>query len=236
MLGAVGLLVAVATVAGVVLVARDPSRSAAPQESPPKVTPSATTRQPGSGQDPASAASGLRWTDYHGVRLPSHDLDGPRHGDGSRASGFARTPRGALLAAINIGVRANAQWGPRVFEPTIEAQVTGADKAALLASTRAFYEDRRTMAGISAGESLGRAYVVVEAFRWQGYTPKAASLDLVTAGPGDGGTTARASTRLQLQWHDGDWKLVAPPGGDWGNSATPVSELRGFTILMGGGS
>ena len=47
---------------------------------------------------------------------------------------FVIGPLGALLAAVNIGVRANAQWGPRIFTAVIRGQVTGPDAAALLAT------------------------------------------------------------------------------------------------------
>ena len=57
---------------------------------------------------------------------------------GRLAWGFADTPLGALLAAVNIGVRANAQWGPGAFGPTIRDQVvSGPAVTALLAGCEA---------------------------------------------------------------------------------------------------
>ncbi len=74
-----------------------------------------------------------------------------------------------------------------------------------------------------------------EAFRWVAYTPAAAILDLVSAGPGSQGTTVRASTQMEVVWAGGDWKVVAPPGGDWGNSAAGLSSLSGYIIFPGQG-
>src|SRR5690606_3480837 len=93
--------------------------------------------------------------------------DGPRSLNGGRAVGFARTPLGALLAAVHIAVRANPQWGPKVFEPTIGDQVIGPDAEALLASTREAYD--RLRGDRPDGAELGRGYVALEGFRWLAY-------------------------------------------------------------------
>ena len=82
---------------------------------------------------PPTDLAGLRWTDFGGIELPVSRSAGPHDVRGGLAWGFADTPLGALLAAVNIGVRANAQWGPGIFGPTIRDQVTGPDASALLA-------------------------------------------------------------------------------------------------------
>ena len=189
----------------------------------------------GSPQLPHVDLAGLRWSDYYGVELPSSPAAGPRDTSGGLASGFADTPLGALLAAVNIGVRANAQWGPAIFGPTIRGQVTGPDAAALLASCQSGYAQASQAAHISGGQPLGDAYVAEEAFRWVAYTPSDATVDLVSAGPGSQGTTVRATTRIEVVWAGGDWRVVAPPGGDWGNSAAQLTSLGGYTIFPGQG-
>ena len=102
--------------------------------------------------------------------------------------------------------------------PVIQGQVTGPDAAALLASCQAGYGQASQAAHITGGQPLGNAYVTEQAFRWAAYTPADATVDLVSAGPGSGGVTIRASTRVEVVWQGGDWRVVAPPGGDW---ATP---------------
>ena len=214
-----------------------------------KVTSGGGTGSPGAGRrSPAPAApgasgprlsrvglAGLRWSGYHGVQLPSSPAAGPYHGANGLAWGFADTPLGALLAALNIGVRANAQWGPDVFVPTIGNQVTGPDAAALLASCQADYGQASQAAHITGGQPLGNAYVTEEAFRWVGWAPGDATVDLVSAGPGGQGVTVRASTRVEVVWQGGDWRVVAPPGGDWGNAATQLTSLAGYTVFPGQG-
>ncbi|MGH3219222.1 MAG: hypothetical protein ACRDPY_11020 [Streptosporangiaceae bacterium] len=154
---------------------------------------------------------------------------GPRHERNGLAWGFTDTPVGALLAAVNIGVRANAQWGPGIFRPTIRAQVIGLGAAALLSACQASYEQDARAAGVPAGQPLGRGYVTEQAFRWVAYTPADATVDIVSAGPGLQGGTVRAVTRVQVLWAGGDWRVIAPPGGDWGNSAAPVTSLNDYT-------
>ena len=195
----------------------------------------ASAPSPGQPQVPRVSLASVRWSDFYGVELPVSAQAGPRELSGGTAAGFARTPLGALLAAVNIGVRANAQWGPRIFTPVIRGQVTGPDAAALLASCQAAYDQAAQAAGVTGGQPLGTVQVTEQAFRWVTYTPAAAIIELVSAGPGPQGTTVRASTQIQAVWAGGDWKVIAPPGGNWGNSATMLSSLRGYTVFPGQG-
>ena len=135
---------------------------------------------------PQVSLAGLRWSDFYGVELP-YSAAGPRYTSGGIAAGFAHSPLGALLAAVNIGVRANAQWGPRIFAAVIRGQVTGPDAAALLASCQAAYGQASQSDGVTGGQPLGDVDVTEEAFRWVTYTPAAAIIDLVSAGPGQPG-------------------------------------------------
>jgi hypothetical protein len=186
-------------------------------------------------QVPRTDLAGLTWAGYHGVELPSSPEAGPRDTAGGLAWGFADTPLGALLAALNIAVRANAQWGPGIFGPVIRRQVTGPDTAALLAGCQAAYGQAARAAHIAGGAPLGSAYVTEQAFRWVTYTPADATVDLVSAGPGSQGLTVRAVTRVEVTWDGTDWQVVAPPGGDWGNAAASLPSLDGYTVFPGQG-
>jgi hypothetical protein len=189
----------------------------------------------GQPQVPRVSLASVRWSSFYGVELPASAQAGPYDTSGGVAAGFAHTPVGALLAAVNIGVRANAQWGPRIFTAVIRGQVTGPDAAALLAGCQAAYDQAAQSAGVTGGQPLGAVDVAEQAFRWITYTPAAAILDLVSAGPGAGGATVRASVQMDVVWDGGDWKVVAPPGGDWGNSAAELSSLAGYTVFPGQG-
>ena len=199
-------------------------------------SPAAPARQAAAGRSfPASAWPGCGGTAITGSSCRPRPRPVRATPADGLASGFADTPLGALLAALNIAVRANAQWGPDVFVPTIQDQVTGPDAAALLASCQAGYGQASQAAHITGGQPLGNAYVTEEAFRWVAWTPADATVDLVSAGPGSQGVTVRASTRVEVVWQGGDWRVVAPPGGDWGNAAARLSSLGGYTIFPGQG-
>ena len=45
----------------------------------------------------------------------------------------------------------------------------------------------------------------------------------------------RAVTRVEIVWNGGDWRVIAPPGGDWASSAASLSSLDGYTIFPGQG-
>jgi hypothetical protein len=171
---------------------------------------------------PSVALTDLVWDDFHGMPLPRAS-DGPRRRDGDRASGFARTPRGALLAVIHIAVRAAPQWEPAVFEQTIDQQVIGPDQPQLATATGTGHD--------RLGKRDVRAFATVEGFRWLGYSPDAATLDVLSSGPGDDDLTVRAVTRIEVQWKDADWRAIAPLGGDWANAAVPVGAPDGFTLF-----
>ena len=232
----VGVALAVVVVTGLTWVTKRPPRTGHSPGSPTASQPAGASK---ASQQPAPPASlptrvpGLRWADFHGVELPTSPAAGPHHRRSGLAWGFADTPVGALIAAVNIGVRASAQWGPGIFGPTIRDQVTGLGMGALLASCRASYGQEARAAEVTGGQSLGRAYVTEQAFRWVAYTPADATVDIVSAGPGPQGSTVRAVTRIEVQWIGGDWRVIAPPGGDWGNSAAPVTSLRGYSLFPG---
>jgi len=189
----------------------------------------------GQPQVPRVSLASVRWSGFYGVELSVSEQAGPYDTSGGVAAGFAHTPLGALLAAVNIGVRANAQWGPRIFTAVIRGQVTGPDAAALLAGCQGAYDQAAQSDGVTGGQQLGTVDVTEQAFRWITYTPAAAILDLVSAGPGSNGATVRASVQMDVVWDGGDWKVVAPPGGDWGNSAAELSSLAGYTVFPGQG-
>ena len=116
---------------------------------------------------------------------------------------------------MNIGVRANAQWGPRVFTAVIRSQITGPGAAALLANCQASYDQASRSEGVTGGQPLGNVHVAEEAFRWVAYTPAAAVIDLVSAGPGAAGDHRPginpAAGRLGRRGLEGDraarWRL-----------------------------
>jgi hypothetical protein len=226
------LLAVTGTSLAVLHAGTQPGHSAAPAHAVPQASSTPHARIPGL---PAPATAGLRWADFHGIALPASAHDGPHEIRGGLAWGFIDTPRGALLAAINIGVRTAALWGPAIYTPTITHQVTGPGTAALLHADAEDYAQMRATAHVRAGQPAGRGYAAEAAYRFAAWTPAAATVDVVTEGPGTGSATVLAVTRIQVLWQHGDWRVVAPPGGDWAGSATVISSLTGYTIFPGEG-
>jgi len=203
---------------------RDPTRPRARQ---------VRHRVPGRHSGRKSAGLTVSWTNFHGIDLPVSTPAGPRAMRNGLASGFARSPAGALLAAINIAVRTAARWGPAIFRPTITQQVTGPAAGALLrADTDAYAQLRTTPHDNSKAASSSQA--VEEAYRFVAYTPAAAIVEVVTTSQGASGSLVLVMTRLRVAWLRGDWRLYAPPDGDWANAATAISSLAGYTLLSAG--
>ncbi len=191
-------------------------------------------RLPGRRSGHKSAGLTVSWTNFHGIDLPVSTSAGPRTMRNGLASGFARSPAGALLAAINIAVRTAARWGPAIFRPTITRQVTGPAAGALLrADTDAYAQLRRASPG-SRSKAASSSQAVEEAYRFVAYTPAAAIVEVVTSSQGASGSLVLVMTRLRVVWLVGDWRLYAPPDGGWANSATAISSLAGYTLLSAG--
>jgi hypothetical protein len=174
--------------------------------------------------------AGLKWTDYHGYELPVSAAAGPRDTSGGLASGYSDTPLGALLAAVDIGARTSWQFGPAVYRPTISRQVTGQFAAQMLSEDEQSYTQ-----GAPVPQGV-QAYARQVAYGWDGYTPADATVDVVTGAVGTDGAAVYVVTQVQVQWRGGDWRVVAPPGGDWGNSAAQVTTPAGFTAFPGQGA
>ena len=171
----------------------------------------------------------FRWFDFYGINLPVSAAAGPRRIHNGLSGGFTDTPLGAVLAAVNIAVRTSAQWGPRIYRPTINHHVVGPAAGILLAADNRNYAALRAAAHVAPGQPAGRGYAVEAAYRLVRYTPGSATVAVVSEGPSGNGTAVLAVTRIRVRWQRGDWRVVAPPGGTWPSSATTVASLSGYT-------
>lgn len=205
--------------------------SSAGTPSPRGQVPTVPSRPPSDPAEHGAGLAGIKWTDFHGAELPVSVVAGPRVSQDGVVWGFADSRLGALLAAVNIAVRANAQWGPRVFGPVIRTQVIGPATGLLLRNCGAVYDRERRAAGLPDGAPLGPLVVVIRAFRWVSYRPSSAVVDVVSAAPSGTGRTALAVTWVAVRWQRGDWRVVAPPGGSWGNAAAQLAFLSGYTTF-----
>jgi hypothetical protein len=235
-LAAVAAAAAVVAVAVAVLVLLfRPASGQAPGQPPPRSSTAGRVpaRAPGSPAAGPAAVSTAGWyaVALDGTAVPASRLAGPGKGPWPLAAGFADSPAGAVLAAVNIAVRTSGQLGPDVFTATISRQVTGAGAAALLSAA---WKDYASAVGThppgSPGGPAGAADASARAFRLTSWTPDAATVD-VLAGAGDGAGPG-AVVRLQVRWIAGDWRLVAPASGVFTATAATAG-LAGYTVLPG---
>jgi hypothetical protein len=224
---ALAALAVLAVLAGIIgtVVSRggpaSPAHPGTPVRSPQASSPPAAAATP---VTPVTDVAGLRWVDDQGYLLPESAQTGPHVLSGGLASGFADTPLGALVAMINIAARTAWEFGPAVFQPTIEYQATGPYASEMLSLDQDAY-------GNGTGQA-GGPYARITGYQWAGYTPSDATADLAEEGPVDG-ATVYAAIQIQAQWVNGDWRIVAPPGGDWANSATEIGSLNGYLSFPG---
>ena len=163
----------------------------------------------------------ITWSAVGGVPLPTSRTHGPRNDrDDGLAAGFSNSEPGAALAAVHLLVRTGPTVGPAVFEPTIASQATGANVAALKLTTNEIYADTGASPRTAAGtEVLG--------YRVESHSasPSSATVDVVLTSPALRQTDRSLQTTVSLEWINGDWWIVAPPLGDWGQVSTPIGEL-----------
>jgi hypothetical protein len=178
----------------------------------------------------------VTWHRLCGIDLPFSARYGPHRRDGDRASGFANEPTGAVLAALHLSVRVSPQLGPDVFVPTLAEQVTGPDATVLAHEVHAQYQQLQQQAQARYGQPVCPIYGRLAGFLLDSHTSVAASLRLLIEAPGPGGGPRLVSVLVQLSWVDGDWRLVAPPRGDWARVRTllPASAAGDYQPLAAG--
>lgn len=131
--------------------------------------------------------------------------------------------------------------GPSVFEPTIDEQVVGADKEALLTRVRQSYtENVTTMRTGPNGELVavfekGRTEQSgVWAYRVDSYTAASALVNLLIRSV-PGGVPSYVNLGVTVNWDRGDWRLVAPLNGDLVGQAQRLTEVPGGYTVIGKG-
>jgi len=195
---------------------------------------------PGSAASPADsdvlAGGRAGWSQSCGVELPESDRYGPHGFDGDRHYGFSPEPGGAVVAAAHLLVQVSPQVGPEVFWPTIREQVTGPDKQALADAVHAEYEQAVEAVHVPYGQPLCPIYARLVGYLIDSHTPQATSLRMLAEGPGPDGAPQLMALLVQLSWIDGDWRLVAPPLGDWSRVSTllAASAADQYTSMVPG--
>lgn len=225
MLPAAGLAVAVV----VVLVAL-PDRGSGRGAGAAGASPAATAPRA------AAAAPDVTWAPVAGVDLPVSRLHGPRRTAGGAAAGYSRSAPGAAIAAVQVLVRTSPGAGPGVFDPVLAEQVTGPDLPSMLLVTRDEYERLRAQAGSAPGAPAQQATARVAGYVVRALDLEAgdATVDVVLSSPDLDAEGRSVAFRVDLRWTQDDWRVVAPPGGDWGAVATPLGGLPAGLLTYGG--
>ena len=148
--------------------------------------------------------------------LPVSASAGPRNITDTTASGYAHSPEGALIAAVQLGARGSFSSGREVWEPTITRQwQPSPDRDKYLAGLRQVPESEKAKPGeLSA----------LVGYRYLSYTPDTAVVSLIRKAPGRETYHATVAT---LVWADGDWRYVAPAGGNWMSVRSEIQDLTG---------
>jgi hypothetical protein len=188
-------------------------------------SPAATPKNPpATGSQTPTFPPDVTWVPVAGVKLPVSRLHGPRSVTAVTASGFTRSELGAALAAVNVLVRSSAGAGPNIYEPTITQQVTGANVAAMKLLADEQYERLRAGSAVPEGAPiLGDAEVRGFRILAFGNAQPTARVGVVFASPDLRARGLLVQSVVQLQWSYDDWRVVAPPRGDWGAVTTTVS-------------
>lgn len=185
-------------------------------------------------------ADEVTFNDVYGAQIPSSPA-GPAETANGRASGFTRSPAGAVLAAMHIFGRAETSPGPAVFEPTIKEQIVGPDKDKLLANVQAGYAERAALDGVTPGGELPLAMEEgrrnrsgLWAYRVDSFDESTAIANLLLRALIPGTTSpGYFNFALTVKWVDDDWRLVAPLDGSFGGVGRQLSEVPANYVVIG---
>jgi len=186
------------------------------------------------------SASTVTWSEIYGAPIPT-SAAGPHKSEKGLAAGFDQSPDGAVLAGIHILTRASGTYGPKVFRPTINLQMVGSDKGILLSKVEAEYQRLKALGPTGRNGELvtelakGRQQDSgVWGYRLDGYTPDTAFVQLLSrTTPAGSAQPTYVNVGLSLKWAEGDWRLSAPPQGEWKNVSRLVPNPPADYIALG---
>lgn len=175
--------------------------TAAPTATPTTPKGSLVPQVPDAAKSPAdadwltAAPQQISWQRVDGVPLPFSASDGPSRIDGAVAEGYTRTPQGATIAAIQIGMR--LIFSPD-FETVVKRQTAVSDS-----------EREQLIAARSAQPTLPVDAVMATTmqpvgFKIGSYTDSDATIYFAYRGQGETNRIAR----MAVTWSDGDWKYT----------------------------
>ncbi|MGW5317796.1 hypothetical protein [Nocardia thailandica] len=150
-----------------------------------------------------------------GVPLPFTASDGPTAIDGAVASGYAHTPQGAAIAALQISMR-------MLYSPDFARVV--AEQTDLPQSERSKILTARAANPRLAASAVQASTVQPAGFKLGAYSNESATV--YYAYPRLDATYRVA--RMAVVWKDGDWRYTNRFGAD---AHPDITDLTGFTPL-----
>lgn len=250
---AVGFVVVIAVCAGILLLVRHSTTSAAGQATiqsavaSPLVTaapdptsaagvpPPGTVAQSAPTDTPATSAAvatptvptaapvGTVWQLVAGQAIPSQPGVGPAHVDGYTATGYAHSPLGALYAAANDFYRVPIAVSAQTDWRTPLAAMVAPGPGAQVLASL-----REPMEPEPIGAD-GMGMNQVAGFKYVSYTDTDAVLQLVLKDKNSG---LHVST-VPMKWLNADWRLVMTSDGTIGGADSVVNSLEGFSAWQG---
>ena len=187
----------------------------------PTSTPTSTTTD--TDQSIPTTAPAVVWVQWQGVALPDggHTYGPTTHDGPDAVTGFARTPRGALLATVNYAYRAflstDAGWRQSV-----------ADSLASSPGSAVIYAKRK---GCTTCDGPGPNVLQLASFRFQTYNDNLATITLAFSSADTGLLQSTVYTAI---WKDNDWKLVLGDDGQPGPIISPLLTQDGFVPFLPG--
>lgn len=173
------------------------------------------------GTEPRSAPYEVSWSTYHGLGIPFSSTAGPHAAEGDVARCFARTPAGAIVAALQISARYSLadDW-----RPVLEFQVAPGherDSAARRMAERSAAKGAEEIEDADPDE-----FMQVAGYQVISFSADAAAIR-VARGSVDRGTAI--ATIYTVEWIDGDWRLRIQPNGSSTSATQSLKSLAGFT-------
>lgn len=197
-----------------------PNDDKAPADAPAAPAVGGAAAVPGKDGIPTTAPTDVTWELVGGHAVPRSATAGPTKITGPVHAGYAHTPTGAVLAALNISTRS-------VFTPesgwrkVSTAQVEPGPGRTAAVKQLATVTDW-TPPAVGYGQTAG--------FRVVSYSPTQAVIEHAVRFASTGQLQVGSITVI---WRDKDWRLVLQPDGATGPYVASLPTLDGFTAFSG---
>jgi hypothetical protein len=168
---------------------------------------------------PTTPPKGITWELVNGIAVPRSATAGPTQIDGPVHHGFAHTPEGALVAALQIYTRGGFTEGQAWRKVVMNQVMPGPGRKVYIQAREKVNSLRPPPEG----------WAQVAGFRFQSYSGQRAVIEI--AEQFESGSIQVHSTTVV--WHRGDWRLRLQPNGELGPYTSAVSNLSGFVKFSG---